>query len=176
MLMDNLRKFFSERIGGKNFGDSKQIYKFEKIKRAKREALAKFPDRVLIDMGVGEPDDMAANSSIEALIYESKKYKNHGYSDNGYQEFKDAAASHMESQFNIVLDPQTEIFHSISSKAGRSILPRFFVNPGDIVLMKASGYPVFDPHSLYLLADVGYLPIHAKSNYLPVLDDIPKYI
>ncbi|MDR1890570.1 MAG: aminotransferase class I/II-fold pyridoxal phosphate-dependent enzyme [Puniceicoccales bacterium] len=170
------KKIFSERIGGKNFGNSNQIYKFEKIKRAKREALAKFPDRVLIDMGVGEPDDMAANSSIEALAHESKKYENRGYSDNGCQEFKDAAASYMESQFNVVLDPQTEIVHSIGSKAALSILPLCFVNPGDVVLMTAPGYPVFGTHSRYLLADVIRLPLHAKNNYLPELDDIPKYI
>jgi LL-diaminopimelate aminotransferase len=39
-----------------------------------------------------------------------------------------------------------------------------------------TGLPVFGTHSLYLLADIIYLPIHAKNNYLPVLDDIPKYI
>ena len=31
---------FAERIGGANYGKGTEIYKFEKIKRAKRKALA----------------------------------------------------------------------------------------------------------------------------------------
>ncbi|MDR2603493.1 MAG: aminotransferase class I/II-fold pyridoxal phosphate-dependent enzyme [Puniceicoccales bacterium] len=170
------KKIFSERIGGKNFGNSNQIYKFEKIKRAKREALAKFPGRVLIDMGVGEPDDMAANSLIEALACEARKYENRGYADNGCQDFKEAVASYMKSQFNVSLDPQTEIIHSIGSKAALSILSLCFVNPGDVVLMTTPGYPIFGTHSRYLLADIIYLPLRAKNSYLPALDDIPKHI
>lgn len=170
------KKIFSERIGGKNFGDDNQVYKFEKIKRAKREALAKFPGRILIDMGVGEPDDMAASSLIESLSHEARKYENRGYADNGCQDFKEAVANYMKSQFNVSLDPQTEIIHSIGSKAALSILPLCFINPGDVVLMTTPGYPIFGAHSRYLLANVIHLPLRAKNNYLPALDDIPRRI
>ncbi|MDR0693513.1 MAG: aminotransferase class I/II-fold pyridoxal phosphate-dependent enzyme [Puniceicoccales bacterium] len=170
------KKIFSERIGGKNFGEGNQIYKFEKIKRAKREALAKFPGRILIDMGVGEPDDMAANLLAEALAWEAGKYENRGYADNGCQEFKEAVASYMESQFNVSLDPQTEIIHSLGSKAALSILPLCCIDPGDVVLMTTPGYPIFGTHARYLLADVIHLPLRAKDSYLPALDDIPRHI
>ena len=50
---------FAERIGGRQYGKSTAIYKFEKIKRAKRAALAANPGAEIIDMGVGEPDEMA---------------------------------------------------------------------------------------------------------------------
>ena len=36
-----IQNLFAERIGGKNYGKDTAIYKFEKIKRAKRAALAK---------------------------------------------------------------------------------------------------------------------------------------
>ena len=42
-----------------SYGKGTEIYKFEKIKRAKRAALAANPGAELIDMGVGEPDEMA---------------------------------------------------------------------------------------------------------------------
>ncbi|MDR2778877.1 MAG: aminotransferase class I/II-fold pyridoxal phosphate-dependent enzyme [Puniceicoccales bacterium] len=170
------KKIFSERIGGKNFEDSNRIYKFEKIKRTKREALAKFPNRILIDMGVGEPDDMAANLLIETLAHEARKYENRGYADNGCLEFKEAAAYYMESKFNVLLDPRREIVHSIGSKAALSILSLCFINPGDVVLMTAPGYSVFGTHSLYLLADVIHLPLRARNNYLPVFDDVPQHV
>ena len=47
------QELFAERIGGKNYGKGSDIYKFEKIKRAKRQALKDFPDRPLIDFGIG---------------------------------------------------------------------------------------------------------------------------
>ncbi|HWA99540.1 MAG TPA: LL-diaminopimelate aminotransferase, partial [Pirellulales bacterium] len=40
---------FAERIGGINYGKGTEIYKFEKIKRAKRKALAEHPERSLVD-------------------------------------------------------------------------------------------------------------------------------
>ena len=53
------QSLFAERIGGANYGKSNEIYKFEKIKRAKRAALAAHPERQLLDFGIGENDDMA---------------------------------------------------------------------------------------------------------------------
>src|SRR5437870_1663573 len=50
---------FAERLGGANYGKGTEIYKFEKIKRAKRAVLAAHPERQLLDFGIGENDDMA---------------------------------------------------------------------------------------------------------------------
>ena len=51
---------FADRVGGVNYGKGTAIYKFEKIKRAKRAALATHPERKLLDSGIGENDDLAA--------------------------------------------------------------------------------------------------------------------
>src|SRR5580693_2921909 len=47
-----IQNLFAERIGGRQYGKSTAIYKFEKIKRAKRAAVAARPEVDLIDMGV----------------------------------------------------------------------------------------------------------------------------
>ncbi len=47
------QKLFAERIGGVNYGKGTAIYKFEKIKRAKRKALADHQERMLIDFVIG---------------------------------------------------------------------------------------------------------------------------
>ena len=65
-----IQNLFAERIGGKGYGKGTEIYKFEKIKRAKRAALSANPGAELIDMGVGEPDEMAFPLSVEALAAE----------------------------------------------------------------------------------------------------------
>ena len=57
------QKLFADRIGGADYGKGTEIYKFEKIKRAKRKALAEHPERKLIDFGIGENDEMAAAAS-----------------------------------------------------------------------------------------------------------------
>ncbi len=40
----NTQKLFASRIGGESFGTSNEIYKFEKIKRAKAAAKARRPE------------------------------------------------------------------------------------------------------------------------------------
>lgn len=172
----NAKVFFSERIGGSRFGTVTEVYKFEKIKRAKAEALAKFPSRVLIDMGVGEPDRMAETSLLKILTDEAQKYDNRGYADNGCAEFKAAAAEFMKSQYGVMLDPAKEVMHSIGSKAALSILPTCFVDPGEVVLMTSPGYPIFGTHTKYLMGEVVNVPLLKKNQYLPDLKDIPLNI
>ncbi len=80
---------FADRIGGANYGKGTEIYKFEKIKRAKRQALADHPERKLLDFGIGENDDMAAaESCASALKREVDKVENRGYADNGIAELQ----------------------------------------------------------------------------------------
>ena len=70
-----LQNNFAGRIGGNMFGKDTKIYKFEKIKRAKRAAMAANPGVEIIDMGVGEPDDMAFPAVVKALADEAAKWE-----------------------------------------------------------------------------------------------------
>ena len=45
-----IQELFADRIGGSNYGKDTAIYKFEKIKRAKRAAAQAKPGIKLIDM------------------------------------------------------------------------------------------------------------------------------
>ena len=169
-----IQNLFADRIGGRNYGKGTEIYKFEKIKRAKRAALAANPGAELIDMGVGEPDDMAFPLSVDALAAEARKPENRGYSDNGGPEFKHAAARWLKNVCNVDgIDPETQVVHSIGSKAALSILPACFINPSDIALMTTPGYPVFGTHAKYLGGQVHNIPLLEKNNFLPDLTSIP---
>src|ERR1700690_1603712 len=103
------QSLFAERIGGANYRKDTKIYKFEKIKRAKRAALAAHPERRLLDFGIGENDDMADPRVREVLKREVDKLENRGYADNGIAAFKEAAARFMNQVFGVTLDPVTEI-------------------------------------------------------------------
>src|SRR5512135_815543 len=136
-----IQNLFAERIGGKQYGKSHAIYKFEKIKRAKRAAMAAHPGEEIIDMGVGEPDEMAFPEVVEQLAQEAHKPENRGYADNGDTLLKQAAARYLERVCGVpAINPETEVLHSIGSKAALSILPAALVNPGDYVLMTTPGY------------------------------------
>src|ERR1041384_1905351 len=172
-----IQQLLAERIGGKTFGKSTAVYKFEKIKRAKRAALAAHPHLELIDLGVGEPDEMAFPLSVRALCEEAQKPENRGYADNGGPEFRRAAAQWLERVFGVAgLDPDTEIIHSIGSKAALSILPGSLLNPGDIVIMTVPGYPVFGTHARWYGGEVFNLKLTEENNFLPDLNSIPKEV
>jgi len=171
-----IQQLFADRIGGVNYGKSTAIYKFEKIKRAKAAAKKAKPDVALIDMGVGEPDEMAFPQVLKALCDEANKPENRGYADNGGPLFKQAVAKYMKEQFGVVLDPDTEILHSMGSKAALSILPACFIDEGNIALMTTPGYPVFGTHSKYYGGQVYNIPLKSENDFLPDLDSVPAEV
>ena len=170
------QQLFAQRIGGSNYGKGGEIYKFEKIKRAKRKALADHPERQLVDFGIGENDEMAAPSVRRLMAEEINKPENRGYSDNGIPAFKEAAARLMKREFGVELDPVTEINHCIGTKTALAMLPAAFIDPGDVTLMTVPGYPVAGTHTKYCGGEVHRLPLLAENDFLPDLDLIPADI
>ncbi|MEC2344158.1 MULTISPECIES: LL-diaminopimelate aminotransferase [Paenibacillus] len=172
-----IQQQFAERIGGANYGKDTAIYKFEKIKRAKAAAKKDFPDVELIDMGVGEPDDMADAGIVAKLAEEAAKRENRGYADNGIAEFKEAAAKYLHDVFGVEdIDPVTEVVHSIGSKPAIAMLPSCFINPGDITIMTVPGYPIIGTHTKYLGGEVYTVPLTEENDFLPDLDAIPEEV
>jgi LL-diaminopimelate aminotransferase len=174
MAESYIQNLLAQRIGGSRYGKSGAIYKFEKIKRAKRAAMAAHPGKEIIDLGVGEPDEMACPKVVEALCAEARKPENRGYADNGDAVLKQSAARYLERVCGVKgINPDTEVLHSIGSKAALSILPAALVNPGDYVLMTIPGYPVFGTHAQYLGGRVYNLPLTERNDFLPNLDVVP---
>ena len=169
-----LQSLFAERIGGNRFGKDTAIYKFEKIKRAKRAALAANPGAELFDLGVGEPDEMAFPGVVETLCEEARLPENRGYSDNGGDRLKHAAARYLQNVCGVTVDAETQIIHSIGSKPALAMLAAALINPGDIALMTIPGYPVFGTHARYYGGEVHPLPLTSDNRFLPELDSIPQ--
>lgn len=172
-----IQQLFAERIGGANYGKGTAIYKFEKIKRAKAAAKQAYPDVELLDLGVGEPDEMADAGIVAKLAEEAAKPENRGYADNGIREFKVAAAKYLKNVFGVDgIDPDTEVVHSIGSKPALAMLPSCFINPGDVTIMTVPGYPVLGTHTKYLGGEVFNVQLTKENNFLPNLDAIPEEI
>jgi LL-diaminopimelate aminotransferase len=170
------QQMFADRIGGANYGKGTEIYKFEKIKRAKRKALADHPERSLVDFGIGENDEMAPEPIREVMAKEINLPENRGYADNGIAQYKEAVARFMQRNFGVELDPVKEVNHCIGSKTALAILPATLINPGDITLMTVPGYPVAGTHTKYYGGSVYNLPLTRENNFLPDLAGIPTDI
>lgn len=169
----DIQQLFAERIGGAEYGLTDQIYKFEKIKRAKTAARKEHPDVELLDFGVGEPDRIAPPPIRRAMKKAIDDPANRGYADNGIAEFKGAAGRYMQNFFGVSdLDPETEINHSIGSKPALAMLPLCFVNPDDVVLVTVPGYPVLATHARYLGGNVVKVPLRSENRFLPDLKKI----
>ena len=164
---------FADRIGGAAFGKGTAIYKFELIKRAKRQALADHPERRMLDFGIGENDEMAPESVRAVMRREIDRPENRGYADNGIAEFKAAAAAFMQREFGVVLDPVSEVNHCIGSKTAYAMLPAAFINPGDVTLMTVPGYPVAGTATKWFGGTVHPLPLVPEHGFLPDLESIP---
>jgi len=172
-----IQNLFAERIGGNQYGKAQAIYKFEKIKRAKRAAMALHPLGEIIDLGVGEPDEMAFPEVVAKLCSEAKKPENRGYADNGDTVLKKAAARYLDRVCGVKgINPDSEVLHSIGSKAALSILPATLINPGDYVLMTIPGYPIFGTHARYYGGLVFNLPLMEDKKFLPDLNSIPTQV
>ena len=165
-----IQSLFAERIGGNAFGKDTKIYKFEKIKRAKRAALAANPGAELIDMGVGEPDDMAFPEVVAKLAEEAGKIENRFYADNGGPDFKAAVHDYMRELYGVELDTDSEI----GSKSALTLLPSCFINPGDITLMTVPGYPVMGTWTKYLGGEVVNMPLLKENGFFPDFDALTE--
>ena len=155
------------------FGKEQKIYKFEKIKRAKRAALAAHPDMELIDFGVGEPDEMAFPGVVKVLQREAEKPENRGYADNGIEEFKNAAARYLQKVYGVGnINPETEVLHGIGCKPVLAMIPAVFINPGDVTLMTLPNYPIMGTHTRWYGGEVVNLPLTDENGFLPDLDSV----
>lgn len=166
-----VRRLLAERIGGAQFGLAGGSYKFARIKAAVAAARQAHPDVELIDMGVGEPDRMADESVVAELSSQAARPENRFYADNGIMPFREAACRYMADTYGVHwLDPERNICPAIGSKSALALLPLAFINPGDIAVTTAPGYPVMATHARYLGAEVVALPLLPENGFLPDLE------
>lgn len=124
--------------------------------------------RDVINLGQGNPDQPTPNHIIEALQLAATDPQSHKYSPfRGITELRQAAADFYKREYNVDIDPNTEVAILGGTKVGLVELPLALLNPGDYMLLPDPGYP--DYLSGVALADVKFdtLPLHAKNDFLP---------
>lgn len=172
----DVQRLFAERIGGAQFGKVQQTFKFTLINNAKLDFIAKNPSVKVIDMGVGEPEELPAASIIESLFTAAQAKENRMYPCNGILEFAQAAARYLKRDFGIEVDPKTEVMHCVGTKSALAQIPLAFLNPGEAVISTVPGYPVLPKVSEWLGAKLIPFPLEQRSGFLPDLQKLEETI
>ncbi|MFJ7737159.1 pyridoxal phosphate-dependent aminotransferase [Lysinibacillus sp. NPDC097287] len=124
--------------------------------------------RDVINLGQGNPDQPTPPHIIKALQEAAENPQNHKYSPfRGVQELRQAAADFYKREYNVDIDPNTEVAVLGGTKIGLVELPMAILNPGDYMLLPDPGYP--DYLSGVVLGDVNYhaMPLLAENDFLP---------
>jgi len=172
----DVQKLFADRIGGAQFGKVQQTFKFTLINNAKADFISKNPSVKVIDMGVGEPEELPTSSIIDSLYSAAQVKENRIYPCNGIIEFAQAAARYLKRDFGITVDPHKEVMHCVGTKTALAQIPLAFVNPGDAVITTVPGYPVLQKASEWLGARLFPLPLEARNRFLPDMSDFEAIV
>lgn len=124
--------------------------------------------RDIINLGQGNPDQPTPPHIIQALQEAAENPQNHKYSPfRGIAELRQAAADFYQREYQVNINPDTEVAILGGTKIGLVELPLAVLNPGDTMLLPDPGYP--DYLSGTVLGDVNFevMPLFAENNFLP---------
>lgn len=139
---------------------------FSSLVKDVENALAEGRD--VINLGRGNPDQPTPPHVVKALQEAVEDPVTHGYAPfRGTTELKEAAAIFYKREYNVDIDPETEVAILFGSKTGLVELPLAMMNPGELLLLPDPGYP--DYLSAVGLADIQYetFPLLSENQFLP---------
>ncbi len=125
----------------------------------------------VINMGIGSPDLMPSQATIEALCESVQRPGNHGYQPyKGLPALRKAITDWLSRTYGITLNPETEVLPLMGSKEGITHISLAFLNPGDEVLVPELGYPAYTAVTQMVEANVRYYPLLEAHHWQPDLD------
>lgn len=146
--------------------DQTQEYYFSVKLAEVRQLMAAGHD--VINIGIGNPDLMPSDATLDALITSVRQPNAHGYqSYKGIPAFRAAIARFYDHTYGIALNPETEILPLIGSKEGITHLALTFLNEGDHVLVPELGYPSYRAVSQMVGAHVREYPLLEEDGWQP---------
>ncbi|GEB77159.1 pyridoxal phosphate-dependent aminotransferase [Sporolactobacillus inulinus] len=135
-------------------------------------AIAKGYD--VINLGQGNPDQPTPPHIVKSLQEAAANPLYHKYSPfRGYDFLKEAIAAFYKREYDVAIDPKTEVAILFGSKTGLVEIGECILNSGDTVLMPDPGYP--DYLSGFALANLNMetMPLRAENAFLPDYASMP---
>ncbi|MHA8061242.1 pyridoxal phosphate-dependent aminotransferase [Aquirufa beregesia] len=129
----------------------------------------------VLNLGIGSPDLAPSDATIQALITSAQKKENHAY--QGYQgilQLREAFAQFYDKQYQVALDPNSEILPLMGSKEGIMHIAMAYLEKGDITLIPNPGYPTYQAACALTGAEVQSYELSEANGWLPDLDALAK--
>ncbi len=122
----------------------------------------------VINLGQGNPDQPTPPHIVESLKEAATRPDFHKYPPFQGQLFlKKAAAEFYKREYDVDLNPETEIAILFGGKAGLVELPMCLMNPGEHMLVPDPGYPDYWSGAAMAGAKMDYMPLTAENDFLP---------
>ena len=129
----------------------------------------------IISLGIGGPDRPPHPDVINTLCTEASKPDAHGYQPYvGLPQLRQAFARWYKANYDVDLDPATEIQPLIGSKEGILHTTLTFVNPGDGVLVPNPGYPTYTSVSRLAEAEIFTYDLTEEGGWEPDFDALER--
>ncbi len=109
----------------------------------------------VLDFGFGNPDIPSPEIAVEKLVEAARNSRNHRYSlSRGIPKLREAMADLYQRNWQVDLDPETEIITTIGAKEGLSHLMWVLLGPGDSAFVPSPSYPIHIYAPLFAGAEV----------------------
>ncbi|CAG9620549.1 pyridoxal phosphate-dependent aminotransferase [Sutcliffiella rhizosphaerae] len=131
----------------------------------------------VINLGQGNPDQPTPEHIIKSLQEAATKASHHKYSPfRGHDFFKEAIATFYKREYDVDVDPKSEVAILFGGKAGLVEIPQCLLNEGDTVLVPDPGYPDYWSGVTLAKAKMEYMPLKELYHFLPNYKDIDSTI
>jgi aspartate/methionine/tyrosine aminotransferase len=129
----------------------------------------------ILNLGIGSPDRAPDAHVIATLHLSAQKGNAHGYqSYKGIPNLRKAFADWYARDFQVTLNPETEILPLIGSKEGIFHIAMTYLNPGDEVLVPNPGYPSYGATAQLAGATIRSFDLKESLNWQPDLDELEQ--
>ncbi|HUP85240.1 MAG TPA: aminotransferase class I/II-fold pyridoxal phosphate-dependent enzyme [Acidimicrobiales bacterium] len=114
----------------------------------------------VLDFGFGNPDIPSPDIAVEKLAEAAHNTRNHRYSlSKGIPKLREAVSDLYQRNWQVDLDPETEIITTIGAKEGLSHLMWVLLGPGDSAFVPSPSYPIHIYAPLFAGAEVQQIRI-----------------
>lgn len=143
---------------------AKLVQKVEKVKEVHDD---------VINLGQGNPDQPTPAHIVQALQEAVEKPIYHKYSPfRGYSFLKEAVATYYKREYDVDVDPNTEVAVLFGAKAGLVEVSQCLLNKGDVALVPDPGYPDYWSGIALAEGEMEFMPLKSDHEFLPVFSEI----
>ncbi|EJW18208.1 pyridoxal phosphate-dependent aminotransferase [Paenibacillus alvei] len=129
----------------------------------------------VINLGQGNPDLPTAPHIVTALQEAAADPINHKYPPfSGHRYLKEAIAQRYKEDYDVVLDPDTEVAVLFGGKTGLVEISQILLNSGDVCLVPDPGYPDYWSGAALAGAEMVMMPLLETNQFLPDYGRITK--